>query len=149
MMNKPGCFTLLLATALVLPNGAPAGAQTTDKLAHASPVQVTSCRVASDLLSVDVDHTAEVIAGRLWLTLENELPEPATEVTLRIRYGDIVETLVERGVFSTGARVNRISDIIADAPWVGSKPDSCAVVAAKFANGTAWVPASDSPLGSA
>jgi hypothetical protein len=148
MMNKSGCFTLLLATALVLPNGAPAAAQTTKTLEHAAPVHVASCRVASDLLSVDVDHTAEVVAGRLWLILENVQPVPATEVTLQIQYGRIVETLVERGVFSAGSRVKRTSDIIADAPWVGSEPDTCAVVSVKFANGTAWMPASDIPLGS-
>ena len=60
-------------------------------------------------------------------------------MTLRVEYGTDVETLVERGTFSTGVRVERTSDILAFAPWTGAAPD-CTVVSTRFADGTAWLP---------
>jgi hypothetical protein len=147
MMNKPGYFTVLLATALVLPNATRVGAEAPDTLAQLSPVQVTSCSVRTALLSRDPDGPAEPVAGLLSFSLKNLRLEPATEVTLRIQYGGLVETLVERGIFSTGARIDRTSDITENDPWAGARP-TCAIVSVKFANAATWIPASDLPLGS-
>jgi hypothetical protein len=143
-------FALLVAAALMLPNSAPAGAQTIYSPVDAPPVQVTACRVAVDLPSIEeTKHTDAAVAGPLWITFKNAWPEPATEVTLRIKYGDTTSTLVERGLFSTGASISRTSDTIADVPWAGSKPETCAVASVRFANGTAWMPAHDTSAGSA
>jgi hypothetical protein len=146
-MNNSVRLAVLSATAALLPNVASAGTQLADTLAAASPVQVTACSVNSATLSRDVDQPSETVAGRLWLRFKNRSQQPATEVTLRVKYGADVETLVERGVFSTGVRVERASDLLAFAPWTGAAPD-CTVVSMKFADGTAWLPASNLPRGS-
>src|ERR1700722_6980726 len=142
MTHNSRRFTVLLATAVLLPNVASARTQPADPLARISPVQVTTCLVDSVPFSRDVDQPIETVAGRLWFSLRNTAQQPATEVTLRVKYGADVETLVERGTFSTGVRVARTSDILAFAPWTGAAP-SCTVVSTRFADGTAWLPPSN------
>jgi hypothetical protein len=142
MTNDLARCTFLLATTVLLPHAASAGAQPADPLARTSPVQVTTCLVNSVPFSRDVDQPIETVAGRLWFSLKNTSQQPATEVKLRVKYGADVETLVERGTFSTGVRVERTSDILAYAPWTGAAP-TCTVVSTTFADGTAWLPPSN------
>jgi hypothetical protein len=140
-------ITAVLATALSMSTAMRAGVQTTAAAERSSPVKVTSCKVTSELLSTDVDHPSEIVAGRLWFSLTNEWPEPATQVKLRIRYGALQSIIVEFGDFSRGVRVERTSDVTAYARWVGNAPQACTVISVKFANGAAWMPAADDAPG--
>jgi hypothetical protein len=134
-----GTFAALLATVLLVPSAARAGTQAAEIGASTAPVRVTSCRVTSELLSTDVDHPSEQVADRLSFRLTNISSSVATEVGLRVQYGALTQTLVERGMFSTGVRVERTSEIVAFAPWIGVTPKACTVISVKFANGTAWI----------
>jgi hypothetical protein len=142
-MNNGYASKGVLALALALLAATGAEAQDSQARSQSAPVKVTSCKVASDLLSLDVDHPSETVAGQLWYSLRNEWSEPATEVRLRVGYGVVSQTIVERGVFSRGARIQRSSDILAFAPWIGNTPQTCSVVGVKFANGTAWMQPAD------
>jgi hypothetical protein len=111
---------------------------------HASPVRVASCLVAIVPRYVaDIDDPSGPLAGALSFTLMNSLSQTATEVDVQIKYGSVERTLVERGVFSSGVRIERSADITAGALYSGPEPERCAVVAVKFANGTAWMPSAE------
>ncbi len=147
MTNTIRRCTVLLATAVLLPQVAAARTEAAEPLASVSPVQVTHCLLNSTPFSRDVDQPSELVAGRLWLRFRNTSQLPATEVTLRVKYGANMATLVERGTFSTATQVERTSDILAFAPWTGRAPD-CTVVSTRFADGTPWLPASNLQFGS-
>ncbi len=144
MTNNTERLTVLLVAAVLLPQGASARTRPAAPLANVPPVQVTTCLLNSIPFSRDVDQPSETVAARLWFGITNTAQQPATEVTLRVKYGADVETVVERGTFSTGVRVERTSDILAFAPWTGTAPD-CTVVSTRFADGTAWLPANNLP----
>ena len=140
-------ITAFVASALTVSTATWAGAQTTEALQRSSPVRVTSCKVTSQQLSTEVDRASDIVAGRLWFSLVNESPQPATEVKFLVRYGALKATVVETGLFSQSVRVEGTSDVTAFAPWAGIDPQACTVVSVKFANGTAWMPPAEGPEG--
>lgn len=141
MTISPGTITAVLATALAMSTVRGAQAQTGDAVGRSSPVKVTSCKVISQPLSAEeVDRASDIVAGRLWFSLTNEWPEPATEVKFRVQYGAFQATVVDTGFFSQGVRIEGTSDVTVFSPWVGIDPQACTVVSVKFANGTAWMP---------
>jgi hypothetical protein len=107
-------------------------------LVAGAPIRIERCAIESR--SVDPDpfngFRSQLATGPS-IGFSNRRSVASTDVRIAVRYQGTLVTIVERGIFAPGTRIERTSsDFSGVLP--GSDSADCRVVAAKFSDGTLW-----------
>lgn len=104
----------------------------------ASPVRLQNCRVEMQMPTADRPSLGVPLTGGVEVGFVNEARQAVTEVDFRISYAYRTETIIDRGKFSPGVRINAIFDNFMGTNFFREEPDACAIVRVKFADGSVW-----------
>jgi hypothetical protein len=75
----------------------------------------------------------------LRIVFANRTNVPATEVGFRVAYRGAVEYVRDAGTFSPGVSIDHSYSQFVDFAFLGSQPNACRPVFAKFADGSIWL----------
>jgi hypothetical protein len=104
-----------------------------------SPIAIDRCVVPQFANHNLINDGLTVGTGGVRIAFRDQLPARATEVTFRVGYPGNVTTIRDVGTFSTGTQVvHQYSSAFNESDFAGSRPTTCEVVAARFADGSAW-----------
>jgi hypothetical protein len=106
-------------------------------VATSAPVAVSTCAI-TDLVSpaLMAEFGPPVSSRALQLSFRNGADVTATQVTFDVAHDGTHTTVIDRGRFSTGSRIDHVFDDVAGA--YGGSDAVCTVTAVTFADGARW-----------
>jgi hypothetical protein len=120
----------LSARAMLAPAPAPAAP---------APIAIDKCVVPEYANHDLIDSGLLLGTGGVKIAFHDQVPAKATEVTFRVGYPGNVATVRDVGTFTDNARVvHQYSDTFNESTFAGSRPMTCEVVSARFADGMVW-----------
>jgi hypothetical protein len=113
----------------------------------AAPIAVHSCEVTQKIATSHhpwygwryPTSFAVPSTNGLRIVFANHTTVPATEVGFRVAYRGAVEYVRDAGTFSPGVPIDHSYSQFVDFAFLGSHPNVCRPVFAKFADGSTWL----------
>ncbi|MGD1065626.1 MAG: hypothetical protein ABR975_02315 [Vulcanimicrobiaceae bacterium] len=112
-----------------------------------APIAIDKCEIAQRSVSDPFrpwhgwrypDRNRLPQTNGLRIAFVNQTNTPATEVGFRVGYRGSVEYVRDAGTFSPGVAIDHTHSQFIDYAYLGSRPNSCKVVFARFADGSMW-----------
>lgn len=132
-----------IAIALLMPlfgAGTPVAAQT------ASPIRIQTCAVLQYVPAPRYPFwrpfgpypQGSLFTDGLRIAYVNNGPQTATRVAFNVNYRGDVQHIIDAGTFSPGVTIDHTFGQFTGDAWLGPNPNSCRVVAVRYANGSVW-----------
>jgi hypothetical protein len=97
-----------------------------------APIVITNCELT--------ERRGLVPAKGLTITWVNKRQIPLKTIDFEVKYGGETQRVTDMGTYTHGAVITKSFSLFRDFQFVGSKPDSCRVAQAIYADETSVVP---------
>jgi hypothetical protein len=111
-----------------------------------SPIAITSCSIVQYVPTrahpfwrpFGPYPYGSVYTDGLRISYVNHGAIPASRIAFLVNYRGDVQHIIDVGTFSPGVSIDHSFGEFSGDAWLGSKPNECRAVAARFADGSVW-----------